>query len=254
MLAVLAGAPLWASAAEPDQAISLLPSAVQQSALDSLRDSLAGGPSVEQVSARLPSARAKTSLRTMFSAQVGSWPFEPFVHNGLFKVIAGYQASHPQALRISAGRIDLEQLFRAVGNPQILRRHKDGYLLSYPLLIDADAALVVDNASLYLNANSGSALINQGQLVLRHALVQGWSGAHTETAQAGFRPFIVSWAGSVTLVDHSTLSRLGYNAHLARGLGAARSAEQDERNAPASLWIHDSLFDELTTAVDASCA
>nr|WP_298146007.1 right-handed parallel beta-helix repeat-containing protein [uncultured Pseudomonas sp.] len=250
-LAMLAGAPLWASAAEP---ISLFPGAAQQSELDSLRESMANGPTAEQVSAKLPSARGKTSLRTMFSAQVGSWPFEPFVHNGLFKVIAGYQAAHPQTLRISGGRIDLEQLFRAVDNPQILRRHKDGYLLSYPLLIDADAALVVDNVSLYLNANSGSALINQGQLILSHALVQGWSGAHTETAQAGFRPFIMSWAGSVTLVEHSTLSRLGYNAHLARGLGAARSIEQGRHIAPARLWIHDSLFDELSTALDASDA
>nr|WP_298117103.1 right-handed parallel beta-helix repeat-containing protein [uncultured Pseudomonas sp.] len=259
LLATLACISLSVGFAEADQAISRLPGAEQQVALERLLAALPKGPTAEQLSGQLPSARARVSKRTMFSSQAGSWPFEPFVHNGLFRVIAGYQASHPQALQIGGGQIDLAQLHRAVGDPEILRPHKDGYLLSYPLLIAADAALLVENTTLYLNANSGSALINQGQLVLRHAMVQGWSGTQTDEIAAeltprGFRPFIVSWAGSFTLVDNSTLSRLGYNAYLARGLGVARSAAQGARTPAARLWVRDSLFDELSTAVDASDA
>lgn len=259
LLAALTCAYLSVGCAEADQAINRLSGADQQVALEQLVAGLPNGPTAEQLSDQVPSARARVSKRTMFSSQAGSWPFEPFVHNGLFRVIAGYQASHPQALQISGGQIDLVQLHRAVGDPEILRPHKDGYLLSYPLLIATDAALLVENTTLYLNANSGSALINQGQLVLRHAMVQGWRGTQTdgapvERAQPGFRPFIVSWAGSFTLVDNSTLSRLGYNAYLARGLGVARSAAQGARIPPARLWVRDSLFDELSTAVDASDA
>jgi poly(beta-D-mannuronate) C5 epimerase len=259
LLGALACAPLCASFADAGQAISQLPGTEQQVALEQLLAGVPSDPAAEQLSNQLPSARAKVSKRTMFSSQVGSWPFEPFVHNGLFRVIAGYQSSHPQALQIGAGQIDLAQLHRAVANPEILRPHKDGYLLSYPLLIGADATLLVENTTLYLNSNSGSALINQGQLLLRHALVQSWSGTQAEDIlaendQPGFRPFIVSWAGSFTLVENSTLSRLGYNAYLARGLSAARSVEQGKHLASARLWIRDSLFDQLSTAVDASGA
>ncbi|CAD5107301.1 right-handed parallel beta-helix repeat-containing protein [Zestomonas carbonaria] len=252
LLAALTATPL--AGAEQAQPLHLLSGSEQQAELRHLLAELPAAPTAEQFASRLPAGRASVSRLTLFSAQSGSWPFEPFVHNGLFRSIAGYQAAHPQALRISGGRIDLAQLHKAVGNPAILRPHKDGYLLSYPLLIAADAALLVDNANLYLNANSGAALINQGQLRLRHALVQGWSGEHAETAEPGFRPFIMAWAGSLTLVEHSTLSRLGYNAHLARGLGVARSREQGPSVPPGRLWVHDSLFDELSTAVDASAA
>ena len=259
LLAALVCAPLSVSQAETDQTLSRLSGAGQQVALEHLLAELPSEPTAEQLNNPLPSARARVSKRTMFSSQVGSWPFEPFVHNGLFRVIAGYQSSHPQALQIGAGQISLAQLHRAVANPEILRPHKDGYLLSYPLLIGADAALLVENTTLYLNSNSGTALINQGQLLLRHALVQSWSGAQSEdilaeSEQPGFRPFIVSWAGSFTLVENTTLSRLGYNAYLARGLSAARSVEQGARVAPARLWIRDSLFDQLSTALDASGA
>lgn len=240
--------------AEQTQPISLIPGTEQQLALQRLLAAIPAGPNAEQLSRPLPTARAKVSRLPMFSSQAGSWSFEPFVHNGLFRVIANHQASHPQALQISGGQIDLAQLHRAVANPAILRPHKDGYLLSYPLLIAANAALVLDNVTLYLNANSGSALINQGQLRLRHARVQGWSGEHKESPANSFRPFIMAWAGSVTLIEHSTLSRLGYNAYLARGLGVARSPAQSRSTADARLWIHDSLFDELSTAVDASAA
>lgn len=254
LLAALVGAPLAGSYAEDAQPISLMPGTEQQLALQQLLAAVPSAPSAEQLNRPLPSARAKVSLRPMFSSEAGSWSFEPFVHNGLFRVIANHQAAHPQAVQISGGQIDLAQLHRVLANPAILRPHKDGYLLSYPLLIAADAALLVENTQLYLDANSGSALINQGQLQLSHALVQGWSGEHAEHAEKGFRPFIMAWAGSHTLIEHSTLSRLGYNAHLARGLGAARSPAQSRSTADAQLWIRDSLFDELSTAVDANTA
>lgn len=195
----------------------------------------------------LPAGRARVSLQPMFSAQGGSWPFEPFVHNGLFRIIAGYQPGHPQAVVLQRGSIDLEQLYRTLGAPHILRPHKDGYLLSFPLLIGADAALHVEG-KLYLASQTGTALINRGLLSLRHAVVQSWQGDTAEQPEA-FRPFIVAWAGSSTLVEQSHLSRLGFKAHLSHGLTLARAATQGD-TPPARLLLRDSLVDSLASGLE----
>lgn len=118
-----------------------------------------------QVSERpRPAGRASVSLQPMFSSQAGSWPFEPFVNNGLFRAIAGYQAHHPQAVMVRGGSISLAQLHDALNDPKIIKRYKDGYLLSYPLVIASDGGLLLEGTSLYLYSYSGTALINQGWL------------------------------------------------------------------------------------------
>ncbi len=43
-------------------------------------------------------------LETLFSYQQGSWMFQSFVNNGLFKVASGYQPSHPKLQRNRLGR------------------------------------------------------------------------------------------------------------------------------------------------------
>ncbi len=193
----------------------------------------------------LPTATARWSRQPLFSSQAGSWPFEPFAHNGLFAAIAGYQPQHPQALVLSEGRISLAALHRALNDPAVLDRHKDGYLLSYPLLIEPGAALTLDDTHLYLNAASGTALINRGTLRVRGTTIESWSPGGGRSSARPWRPFIVSWAGSTLDIERSTLRRLGYNAHLARGLTAARSAAQGNA-APARVRLADSHVEALS--------
>ncbi|MCS5516615.1 hypothetical protein NWF32_21630 [Pseudomonas qingdaonensis] len=126
----------------------------------------------------------------MFSAQGGSWPFEPFVNNGLFRAVAGYQAHHPQAVLIQGGSITLAQLADTLNNPQVLKRYKDGYLLSYPLMIAADGGLVLEGTSLYLYSYSGTALINQGWLGLNQSRLKAWPATRPATPSA---PGARSW-------------------------------------------------------------
>lgn len=194
----------------------------------------------------VPQGSARVELQLMFSAQSGSWPFEPFVNNGLFRAIAGYQPSHPQAVVISGGAISLEQLHQRMGDARVIKPYKDGYLLSYPLMIAADGGLLVHDSKLYLYTPSGTALINQGALSLRNASVESVSDGDSADTDRPFRPFIIAWAGSRTEVSESQLRRLGYNAHLSRGLSTARSAAQTSQ-APAQVLIRDSRFEALSS-------
>lgn len=193
-----------------------------------------------------PGGRATASLQPMFSAQGGSWPFEPFVNNGLFRAVAGYQAHHPQAVLIQGGSITLAQLADTLNNPQVLKRYKDGYLLSYPLMIAADGGLVLEGTSLYLYSYSGTALINQGWLGLNQSRLESVAGDKAGNTERAWRPFVVAWAGSHTQLIGATLNRLGYNANLSRGLTTALSSQQSPATRPASVLIRDSQFSELS--------
>lgn len=230
--------------------LSDVPAAGHQQEIERVLHAADQGVGAGQLRMSSPAGRASVSLSSMFSSQEGSWPFEPFVHNGLFRVIAGYQAHHPQVVLLRGGSIGLAQLYQALGDERVMSRHKDGYLLSYPLLIAPGAALNIEDSTLYLRIQSGTALINQGELNLRQATLTSWSGGQHADIEQSFRPFVMAWAGSRTRIVDSSLSRLGYNAHLARGLTLARSAQQVRGLAPATLFVRGSWIRELSSGVE----
>ncbi len=221
-----------------------------RSEIDQLLASSASLTGAAELRGQGPSGRASARLETMFSSQAGSWPFEPFVKNSdLFRQIANYQAQHPRILEVRGGSITLEQLVAAIGNAQVLRSHKDGYLLSYPLLIAPNAELRLDGTRLYLNSHSGAALINQGRLVLNNAHLESWSGDNASDESA-YRSFVMAWAGSTTLIEGSTLTRLGHNSHLSRGLTTGRSDQQGPGVAPARLLVSKSRFSDMANGIE----
>lgn len=241
---------LLATTAQAAPVMDTLPQAQHQQQLDQLRRQVRQAVSFEQARRAPPAGRASVSLQPMFSSQAGSWPFEPFVNNGLFRAIAGYQAHHPQAVVLRGGSITLAQLHDALRDPRVLRPYKDGYLLSYPLMIGADAGLLLEGAHLYLYSFSGTALINQGWLGLERSTLESVAGDKPGNTDRAWRPFVVAWAGSHTQVIGSTLRRLGYNANLSRGLSTALSTQQPIGTRPATLLIESSQFSELSSAVE----
>ncbi len=248
---LLAGAAQAANQALPaNPVLDTLSPQQHQAQLTQLRQQARQAVSFEQARRAPPVGRASVSLQPMFSAQAGSWPFEPFVNNGLFRAIAGYQAHHPQAVVLRGGSITLAQLEATLGDARILKRYKDGYLLSYPLMIGSDAGLQLEGTSLYLYSYSGTALINQGWLGLNQSTLESVAGDKAGNTDRAWRPFVVAWAGSHTQVIGSTLNRLGYNANLSRGLTTALSAQQAAGTRPATLLIEGSRFSELSTAVE----
>ncbi|MFJ3077745.1 right-handed parallel beta-helix repeat-containing protein [Pseudomonas sp. NPDC087029] len=247
----LAGTAQAASQALPaNQTVTQLTQDQRQLKVDQLRQQVRQAVAFQQAERPRPAGRASVSLQPMFSAQAGSWPFEPFVNNGLFRAIAGYQAHHPQVVQLRGGSITLAQLHDALGDPRILKRYKDGYLLSYPLLIAADAGLVIEGTSLYLSSFSGTALINQGWLGLNQSSLESMAGERPGATERAWRPFVVAWAGSHTQVLGSTLKRLGYNANLSRGLTTALSAQQPASTRLATVLIRDSHFSQMSSAVE----
>ncbi|MGE6821469.1 right-handed parallel beta-helix repeat-containing protein [Pseudomonas soli] len=241
---------LLATTAQAAPVMDTLPQAQHQQQLDQLRRQVRQAVSFEQARRAPPAGRASVSLQPMFSSQAGSWPFEPFVNNGLFRAIAGYQAHHPQAVVLRGGSITLAQLHDELRDPRVLRPYKDGYLLSYPLMIGADAGLLLEGAHLYLYSFSGTALINQGWLGLERSTLESVAGDKPGNTDRAWRPFVVAWAGSHTQVIGSTLRRLGYNANLSRGLSTALSTQQPIGTRPATLLIESSQFSELSSAVE----
>jgi len=232
------------------QTVDTLPQAERQLKVDQLRRHVRQAVSFQQAERPRPAGRASVSLQPMFSAQAGSWPFEPFVNNGLFRAIAGYQAHHPQVVMLRGGSITLAQLHDALNDPRILARYKEGYLLSYPLMIGVDAGLVMEGTSLYLSSYAGTALINQGWLGLNQSSLQSMAGDQPGNTERAWRPFVVAWAGSHTQVIGSTLKRLGYNANLSRGLTTALSPQQAPGTRLATVVIRGSQFSDMSSAVE----
>lgn len=203
---------------------------------------------------------ASVSLKTLYSAEAGSWMFESLVHNGLFTIASGYQPSHPKAVMIENGTIDLRQLTDKLHNQHILEpiqsssnepTDKSGYRLHYPLIIGSNATLFIEDSNLEMNSQTGSALVNLGRIVVRNSTLQ----TVKKDARGGkhFRPFILSWNGSETAIINSELRRLGYNKYLSQGLTLANHTSL-KRNNRARLLVSDSLMTGLESGPIASNA
>lgn len=240
---------MGSSVAENRSPLATIDNAAQQLHLTELRTDLEQLTHVPDFKLRAPASRAKVSLLAMYSAQQGSWPFEPFVHNGLFRAIAGYQSNHPRAVVIRGGSITVQQLHAQLANDSIISRHEDGYLLNYPLLIEPDAALVLEDTTLYMYSYSGTALINRGLLSINRAALKGFSDGRPHATDRPSRPFVMNWAGSSLRIQSSEVSGLGYDENLSRGMTATRSVHQNASAAPVRVLINDSHFTDMTVGL-----
>lgn len=197
--------------------------------------------------------QADVLLKPLFTAERDSWPFEFISHTGQFALLAAYQPEHPRALYLSGGSMTLQALARQLSDPRIIRPFKDGYLLSYPVIVAADARFDVTGTSLYLSRDAGALIINRGALVIRDAAVESWPADQHTAQAANFRPYVLSWAGSKTLIENSQLSQLGYQAQLSTGVTLARHERQKSEPA-AQLRVNSSRFQQMATSITAQSA
>ncbi|UTF59861.1 right-handed parallel beta-helix repeat-containing protein [Gilvimarinus sp. DA14] len=189
-------------------------------------------------------------LETMFSAQEGSWPFEPFTNNGLFTVIARYQSAHPKIVTLVQGRFTLDELYKKIARDDIISRFNDGYLLHYPIMVLPDAHLLIDNTELHLSIYGGAAVINRGAISIQGSLLTVRQGDSPKPSMANFRPFVMNWAGSLLDIESSKISKLGYHANLSTGIASARSKHQPANSAPPQVTVVNSEFNDVNIGLD----
>jgi poly(beta-D-mannuronate) C5 epimerase len=139
------------------------------------------------------------------------------------RTMAGWSGD---ALVIESGVHTIESLATAAARPDLLRCLADGCELRAPLLVSPGAGLVIAGAPerplrLRLVQESGAYIVNTGRLHIAWARIVGWSfstQAAAETDGAGFRPFIVGFGASETVVLHSELHHLGFFGTKSYGL------------------------------------
>lgn len=189
-------------------------------------------------------------LQTMFSAQEGSWPFEPFANNGLFAVIARYQKNHPKIVTLVSGRYTLADIARELKRRDILEPLDDGYVLHYPIMVMPGAELLIEKTTLYLSIYSGSAIINQGYVNIQNASVTVRQGDYPKASVENYRPFMISWGGSTLEIADSTLAKLGYDAYLSTGVAATISKHQVSGTLAPQVSVRNSVFSDATIGLD----
>ena len=186
----------------------------------------------------------------MFSRQAGSWPFEPFALQGVFEIIAQHQNHHPRSIVISKGQVSLKQLAREINDPAIIKAYKKGFLLSYPLIIETNASLVLNKDTLYLNSASGSFVTNLGALKITDSRIRiAGEKPRFRDKNYRFRPFLISWAGSTTQIDGSEIHSLGFPGNLTQGITLARHELQPKATPNAYLQMSDTTIDNASTAI-----
>ena len=193
---------------------------------------------------------AAIGLEPLFSGQAGSWHYEPFALQGIFQFIALHQNHHPHAIILNGGETTLAALHRHLNDAQIIQPFKNGYLLSYPLIIQPGASLKLGGDHLYLDAGSGSFIVNRGRLEVLQSRI-GISGQkrQLEGRNVQYRPFIISWAGSTTRIEASDIADLGFPGNLTNGLTLARHATQGSNTPDAILLLRQTHLQNMSTAL-----
>jgi parallel beta-helix repeat protein len=95
--------------------------------------------------------------------------------------------------------------------------------LTAPVMVTADATLVIDGIDLVLSQDHGAMLLSWGHLVVSDSTLRAWNlgrdaAAETDHRGAAFRPHVAAFADSHTLIRRSTLAHLGHQAPMSYGL------------------------------------
>lgn len=174
-----------------------------------------GGPLPAAPAARAGAVRVINIVKDRY--------FVKFFDGGRLPRMITQQQDVPRAIVIDSGSWRLPELARAVNDPKALSAD---HVLGLPLLIRPGAALVVEKGAwLRLDRARGAFILNLGEFQLRDARLSSWDAAARTPARlrgaTDFRPYLLGWGGSRTVIDHSLLESLGFSEHLSGGLGFA---------------------------------
>lgn len=180
--------------------------------------------------------------------------FLKFFDGGRLPRMITQQQDVPRALVVDSGVWRLPELVRAVGDAKVL---SGDHVLGLPLLIRPGAAVVIDNGAwLKLDRMRGAFILNLGELQVRDARLTAWEAATRKPARlrspSYFRPYVLGWGGSRTVIHHSLVEGLGFSEHLSGGLGFARGPfglKGLEGNRAPEAWLTRNRIIDAWTAL-----
>lgn len=140
-----------------------------------------------------------------------------------------------QAIKLSGGAVSLQDVVLQIDNEEIISSAAGVVTVRLPILIEADAALIVEGAStkeVRLSTDRGALIANAGRLFILDTQVTSWdeqSGSPTEwKSKENFRPFISSYIRSQTFLSGSEFVNLGYHAPTSYGLSLSSQPERED--------------------------
>lgn len=154
-----------------------------------------------------------------------------------------------EGIVIAAGQHRLEEVAAALDRPDLLACEPDSCRLAAPLAVENGAVLVIDGLTVRLEQGAGAAIVAFGDLFVSLATVEGRAGeAPAATDGSAFRPFIVAYNGSRTVIRGSRLASLGYDASGTTGLAVTVTSRDDPPARPV-LQLVGNLIENMYDGV-----
>lgn len=144
----------------------------------------------------------------------------------------------PKVIIIENGVVDLSTIHDwlvSIGRGNFLSIQDGIYHLHRPIVISHGAALVVagDNVKdLRLSTQSGSYLVNVGDIYIADTIVSAWNDKKQEPMWAtykekrNYRPYLTSWSRSNTYIGNSEIIALGYANGKSYGLSLSNGPNE----------------------------
>jgi parallel beta-helix repeat protein len=163
------------------------------------------------------------------------------------------QAAQPgwrdEGIVVASGVHRLEAVAESIDRPDLLTCDERLCRLTAPLAVESGATLVIDQLTLELEQSSGAALIAFGDLFLSLATVLGRDGERLAVTDGpSFRPFVVAYDGSRTVVRDSRFAALGYDSFGTTGLSFLTASRDDPAGHP-EVQIVASMIEDVFEGV-----
>ena len=173
---------------------------------------------------------------------------EPALRRGFLADLRALPAWAGLAIVLGTGRHRLEALPALVDRPDLLACDGRRCRLAAPLVVAADAVLVVDGVELRLVQEAGALVTAYGGLFISDSTLLGWSEAAdgpaaTDSRGSVFRPWITGLEDNRTLVRRSRLAHLGYQGTSTFGLAFTHGGRDPALGGPRVSVVGNRIED-----------
>lgn len=154
-----------------------------------------------------------------------------------------------EGIVVAAGSHRLEAVAEDLQRKDLLDCDLPRCRLLAPLAVEAGAQLVVDGLTVELEQDTGSVIVAFGDLFVSNTTIEGRNGAAPATTDGeAFRPFIIAYDASRTVIRDSRLAALGFDHFGTTGL-AVMTLSRDDPAARPELALVGSLIEQLYDGV-----